>query len=688
MPIPPNTTSGTAIVISSLPYTNAQQVDDSGTTYDVWYKWTATYTGVVGFFAFGDLTTYRPWTTVFSPDAVTGPYLGMDVQNRPLQFPVTSGVTYYFSIYVSGNPAPANLSVSVQAAPTFSAADGDIMIPDDESGFSGIVIKQTDGSVVRFVTPFPAGDRGDSVPSGRILVEDFDFPSILRLYDFTFTLIDSIAFAHSTAGATFRIRACLAANSFYVGDTGNGATAGRAHRISDAGVVGSMIGPFATAGLHALAANTDETILYYVESFGTNKPIKRWNLTSNTALSDLVAGVASYYTNEMLMLGDGTLIVQYFTFAPDNIIKRYSAGGTVLNTYSLGAIGQNGRLAYAGDDPLSFWFWTEPSAGLTQIRQVRVSDGTVLQTFELDEYDTGMYGRAETATPDRFGNSNSCPIFVLHIPEGGEEPPPDDDCECCVATKIDIINQALLKLGHSQTIASLGEASREAYTGNLLYDPALHETLRQFPWSFATKYLALTLRSGPAWDTDAPVLAWSSTETYAVNDVVSLGGTLYYAIAASLNQTPPNSTYWSTTAPENTNGDWLYAYYYPSDCLFGRRLVPEGLGRTFDPAPLPFRVGRTFTGTTDVLLVYSNQPEATLEYTALVECSQDFADALFEDALSWRLAGKMAPSLSRNGLKTKECWAMFLACIDTAAAVSSREHQPEPHGDAEWIRAR
>ena len=42
--------------------------------------------------------------------------------------------------------------------------------------------------------------------------------------------------------------------------------------------------------------------------------------------------------------------------------------------------------------------------------------------------------------------------------------------------------------------------------------------------------------------------AWSGAATYAVNDVVSQGGNSYIAIATSINQTPPNATYWNLIA--------------------------------------------------------------------------------------------------------------------------------------------
>jgi hypothetical protein len=134
------------------------------------------------------------------------------------------------------------------------------------------------------------------------------------------------------------------------------------------------------------------------------------------------------------------------------------------------------------------------------------------------------------------------------------------------------------------------------------------------------------------------------------------------------------------------SAEWLYAYRYPVDCLKARRIVPTA-GRKFDPDPIGFRAGRMWDGE-NVPIIYSNEADAVLEYTAIVECAQDFFDALFEDALSWRLASKMAPSLSRNGLTVADCWKMYLHTIDTAKSVAAQEQQQEKGGDPDWIRGR
>ena len=232
-------------------------------------------------------------------------------------------------------------------------------------------------------------------------------------------------------------------------------------------------------------------------------------------------------------------------------------------------------------------------------------------------------------------------------------------------------NLALTKIGVSKTVASMSEATREAMTASILFPHEFKACLRQHPWPFATKYAALL--------------------------VVANGGTSSAAV----------------------NGDWQYAYKYPTDCLFVRRVVEAGgsastdqfgvvtstrgsagpVGREFSEvpggpgirsSPVVYRVGRLG----DELVVFcsltddATTPTICIEYTAIFDCPEELVDELFMAALSWRLGAALAPSLSRLDKMATKAWQMYLHTIDTAAAVASREQQQPAHGDAEWIRAR
>jgi hypothetical protein len=262
-------------------------------------------------------------------------------------------------------------------------------------------------------------------------------------------------------------------------------------------------------------------------------------------------------------------------------------------------------------------------------------------------------------------------------------------------TAIEIWNLALLKIGVTQTVQDLSEASREAWTGALVYDHYLRAALRRFPWAFATKYQRLVLIQGPAWPT-AIVQAWDAgsagppvrpPQVYAPGVVVMFAGNVYYCIqghTADASIQPPHPDYWTSTPPENANGDWYYAYREPIDCVFERRLVPPGnYGRRFHGTPIPFRKGRDTNG----LMVFSNEQDAVLEYTTL-DCLHLWTDDLFVEYLTWLLASAAAPGLTRIADMSKTALQMAENTIAVAEVVDAREAQQEKPGDAEWIRAR
>jgi hypothetical protein len=266
-------------------------------------------------------------------------------------------------------------------------------------------------------------------------------------------------------------------------------------------------------------------------------------------------------------------------------------------------------------------------------------------------------------------------------------------------TTIELWNLALYKIGVTKGVTTLEDESLAAILGAAHYDHDLRATLRRFPWPSATKYAnPLTLVGGRLWEADPTILtdvqAWSSTVAYAIGDVVRVSGVNYSAIAASTNQTPPNTTYWIPAStpytddvfedyPELYNPDWAYAYRWPSDCLFMRRLVTPGVGRTWDTSPYTWRVGRDPEG----LLLLTNQPDAVLEYT-MIDCDALWTDDLFIRAFTWALAASAAPALSKNGLTMADCELRFEHHFAIAATAAANEQQQEPEKDASWVAGR
>ena len=202
-----------------------------------------------------------------------------------------------------------------------------------------------------------------------------------------------------------------------------------------------------------------------------------------------------------------------------------------------------------------------------------------------------------------------------------------------MASKTAVVNIALSRIGVSKQIANVDtEQSLPAQTARTIIDEDILYVLRDFPWPWATSYKSLALVAG--------------------------------------------------TSSVNAVSDWRYAYRYPSDCLFARRIVMPGVGRS-DPNPAPFRIGRDASGR----LIYTDQEDAELEYTYNVSDISEF-DSLATSQLAWKLAAGMGPSLSRIKGIVELCMQGYEIDKTKAQSRALNESQQEVQIEAEGIRAR
>lgn len=202
-----------------------------------------------------------------------------------------------------------------------------------------------------------------------------------------------------------------------------------------------------------------------------------------------------------------------------------------------------------------------------------------------------------------------------------------------MASKTKIANLALGRIGASKQIRNVDtETTREAVVTRLFMDEDILFVLRDFPWPWATAYVALALVAG------------------------------------------------STT--ENAVPDWRYAYRYPTDCLYARRIAIESLGRN-NPKPPPFRIGRDAQGK----LIYTNEPEAVLEYTAQITDPEEF-DPMFTSMLAWKVGAGQAPSLSRIKDMAETCMQMYEIEKTKAQSRALNEGQQEDPIESELVRSR
>lgn len=633
-----------------------------------------------------------------------------------------------------------------------ASTDSSIVEHLEIAGFFAGVIDPDASAITGFVPEMAAGEAGDIFPTtGRIvMVDEFgatgtpaDDYFVCIYHPTTFALLTQTSLASSSTPPDGRMH--VPSERYYLlRHMGGGATF--LCYVEADGTLTELHEIETVSGADlCLAVNNDETIAYIGNGFPQG-PIKAWDMVGETLLANFAAQVNQYYVTDLLVLPDDAVVACYFRRATffggvnQVFVRCYESDGSTRWTYTpvlaAGLTSTNPRLGYSAD-ATKVWFFAHLVTGRSDIRSVAVADGSELvasitpdvietddedgtqeipyssdscpilelrvfaeveptasitvtkvvagsdadsteftfvaggglspgsftlqagESFTYEDVEPGSgYSIVET-TPDGWGTpsvvvSNASPSVNLTVGEGEAVTVTvtnaPDVCECCVSTRLDITNHALAKLGQTRFITDLDEATAEGYTAAQLWDLALHAALRHFPWAFATKYAG----GDPSDVEDGYMnLIDGSTSDYAV-----------------LNE-------------------WVYAYRYPVDCMFARRIVPpDGTGRGYSPTPIPFRVGRTWNGTNDVPLIYTNQEDAVLEYTALVECSEDFFDALFEDFLSWRLAGLMAPGLTRTAKTATECYQMAMLLLDQARAVASQEQQQEPNGQATWLQDR
>lgn len=199
-----------------------------------------------------------------------------------------------------------------------------------------------------------------------------------------------------------------------------------------------------------------------------------------------------------------------------------------------------------------------------------------------------------------------------------------------MASIIEICNIALSRLGNSRSINSLTEQSKEAGVCSLHYEPARNAVLSDFDWNFATKRVALA-------DTGTP---------------------------------PP---------------DWQYAYRYPTDCMRITALMLPGMRNPPARLRVQYETGVDDAGTGK--LIFTDQPEAWLKYVGLVTDPNVF-DALFRDAMSWRMAADMAMPLTAGPQLAQNALTMYAQVIRSAGSRSMNESQEPQEPESEFTCAR
>lgn len=198
------------------------------------------------------------------------------------------------------------------------------------------------------------------------------------------------------------------------------------------------------------------------------------------------------------------------------------------------------------------------------------------------------------------------------------------------STQLVLCNKALGRIGFKFLIQSLNENTDAARLCSMFYGGSVATTLRAFPWNWASMYAVLT----------------------------------------------PSAV----VPPSN----WGYAYQVPTDCIFAREIVVQGMRVLRNDQRTPFEIA---WGTGGVNTLYTDDPAAQLHYTTNNVNEAQFDD-IFKDALVWLLASEVGPGL---GLAPKDAMMFresFHRVISVAQARSFNEGFDGQEPDCEFISSR
>ena len=410
----------------------------------LWFKRTAVSGDNGALAAFAGVSAagvYAPEITIFSYISsvwdLYGGGLYLEVNAKVATMLVTTGATYYWNVTddTVGAATATNLEFRVRSGPalpsTSDMVDDFLISSDGDDVYPAAVVDKDDGTI-RYVTQLVASENGAVNDNGIICLDDKESSTRVALYNPNFTLITYVTGIKgvlspapvATDGTYFYIAGYFPADLVY--------------KIFKVDSTGTILYTKVTTidasprQIQSIAVNSDASILYYskydLSGGGTfvDEPLKRWDLTNNVALSDLVAEEAGVSFQDLLcQLSSGDIITHANNSAGTSMsVRRYNSSGVLQTTYTVSTT----LPATAGVDHLAldrgqthFWVWFQTDAsGRNQFRKYLISSGALISTIS-DTY-SWAEGKSEDSTAAGsaptyyFGPEDSCPFLVLDAP--------------------------------------------------------------------------------------------------------------------------------------------------------------------------------------------------------------------------------------------------------------------------------
>lgn len=251
----------------------------------------------------------------------------------------------------------------------------------------------------------------------------------------------------------------------------------------------------------------------------------------------------------------------------------------------------------------------------------------------------------------------------------------------------DICNRALDSIGSSNTIGDLQEGTKEAKVCARHYSPLLTQVLRAALWNFSRKAAALTLLQDSTGQTKGVGTGTIGMRPWVYEYQWPIDGVQARWLPVSMfpyPSSPPGNITLPPTPPysgfnPNANVRQVPArFLVTQDNVTGGGLNP-GVPTNWNS--VPGMSGIQGQGRASQTVILTNQPQATLVYTMLVQ-EPDVWDPLFQQAMVAMLASYIA-----MGVLDDKKFAMQMRAQQTEIARKAIEYARVRDGDEGWAQA-
>jgi len=246
--------------------------------------------------------------------------------------------------------APSAFSAAFSVGDVFASIGGGIVEVRSQNGTFVATLNTTLGG-------YTTGSTFDQ--AGNFYVTGFS-SNVVSKFDSTGTLVNS----NWAGGIAFNESIVFnAAGDAYIGNAGS-------NSVRKVNSSGTTLFDYTGMGSNTdwIDLASDQTTLFYSDESGT---IRRWDLVSNTPLSNFAVAGDSFYAKRVRPNGD------LMAAAGSGNVYRYNSAGVLQQTYAIGI----GSVFALNLDPDGTSFWTGSTGGTT-VRQVRISDGSILQSWD------------------------------------------------------------------------------------------------------------------------------------------------------------------------------------------------------------------------------------------------------------------------------------------------------------------